>query len=144
MYKRCLSCALKSESKHRKSKSTTSNEQYSSAETVSSIGSSASSNHSAQNFQLATESYILNGIYRQLISALTSSVSYEDSTLNKVMRNSADIHPQDLGISNIHLENLSRARQELGRLPMHPTPLGKLKCLWKTMKYLEHDKTDER
>lgn len=143
LYKRCLSCAFKPEPSHKRSRSARGYEKYSVAGTLSSRSneSSISSVHStsAQNFHLATESYILNGIYRPLIAGITSAVSYEDSVLNKVMRNVADIHPQDLGIKNVHWESLARAKQELSRLSMRPTPLGKLKCLQKTMKYLKHE-----
>ncbi|CAL8070905.1 unnamed protein product [Orchesella dallaii] len=89
-----------------------------------------------QRLKLSTETYVLNGIYRSLISALTSFVSIEDAKLNKVMRNLTELHPQDLDISNFHWDNLTRARQELGRLNAYSSPLGKLTCMKRTLRYL--------
>lgn len=89
-----------------------------------------------QRLKLATETYVLNGIYRSVISALTSYVSSEDARLNKVMRNLTELHPQDLDINNIHWDNMTRARQELGRLNTFSSPLGKLTCMKRTLRYL--------
>lgn len=89
-----------------------------------------------QRLRLATETYVVNGIYRSLISALTSFVSNEDARLNKVMRNLTELHPQDMDINNIHWDNLTRARQELGRLNTYSSPLGKLTCMKRTLRYL--------
>lgn len=89
-----------------------------------------------QRLKLATETYVLNGIYRSVISAITSFVSTEDAKLNKVMRNLTELHPQDLDIRNIHWDNLTRARQELGRLNAYSSPLGKLTCMKRTLRYL--------
>ncbi|ODM94578.1 Ankyrin repeat domain-containing protein 27 [Orchesella cincta] len=89
-----------------------------------------------QRLKLSTETYVLNGIYRSLISALTSFVSEEDARLNKIVRNLSELHPQDLDISNFHWDNLARARQELGRLNTYASPLGKLTCMKRTLRYL--------
>ena len=147
LYLKCLSYATKANAMNRKlkKKSSTHGSQSSSSssETIDSSHSSlppVDMTHSLQNFKLATETYVLSGIYRQLINAITSSVSFEDSSLNKIIRNLAEIHPQDLDINIIHWDNLSRARQELSRLNLHSSPLAKLCCLKKTMRYLRPDK----
>jgi hypothetical protein len=96
-----------------------------------------------QRLRLATETYVLNGIYRTLISAITSVMSADDAALNKIMRNLSEIHPQDLGIEKSHWSSLNRARHEMGRINSYSSPLGKLTCMKRTLRYLRSDPTTE-
>ncbi|CAG7816131.1 unnamed protein product [Allacma fusca] len=89
--------------------------------------------------RVATETYVLNGVYRFLMGAITSALSREDGHLNKIIRNLAEIHPQDLDIEEHHWDNLTRARLELGRLDVHTSPLAKLNCLKRTLRHMRPD-----
>jgi hypothetical protein len=98
-------------------------------------------NHSLSDFilrklQLATETYILNGVYRSLISAITSVTAAEDAFINKITRNLFEIHPQDMDIDTSYWNVLGKARNELSRINSYSTPLGKLSCMKRTIRHL--------
>lgn len=98
---------------------------------------------SLQLLKVATETYVLNGVYRFLMAAITSASSNEDGHLNKIIRNLGGIHPQELDIDPSLWNNLSRARQELGKLDVHSSPLAKLTCLKKTLRHIHADTISE-
>ena len=91
------------------------------------------------NFKLATETYILNALYRPLIHALSSALSVEDAKLNKILRNLADIQPKDLHINEAYWDGFGRAKLELSRIANLGSPLAKLDALKRTMNQLKLD-----
>ncbi len=86
--------------------------------------------------RLSTETYVNNGVYRSLISAITSVTASEDAFINKITRNLSELHPEDLEINSIYWNILGRARQELSRISSFSSPLGKLSCMKRTIRHL--------
>lgn len=89
--------------------------------------------------KLATETYVLNGVYRTLMSSVTSVVGHEDAILNKIMRNLSELHPSDLDIDKASWDKLDKAKYELGRINSYSSPLGKLTCLKRMTRYLRQE-----
>ncbi|OXA45545.1 Ankyrin repeat domain-containing protein 27 [Folsomia candida] len=89
-----------------------------------------------QKLRIATETYINHGVYRSIISAITSVTAAEDAFINKITRNLGEIHPQDLDIDPAFWNILGRARYELSRISSYSTPLGKLVCMKRTVRHI--------
>ncbi|XP_045595565.2 ankyrin repeat domain-containing protein 27 isoform X1 [Procambarus clarkii] len=78
--------------------------------------------------KLAVETYVLHGIYKQLIKGIAACKAEEDARLNRVIKNLSDLQVRDLDIDP-QLFNLTKAKFELASIEGHSTPLGKLGCL---------------
>ncbi|XP_035710945.1 ankyrin repeat domain-containing protein 27 isoform X2 [Folsomia candida] len=105
-------------------------------------------NHSLSDFlrqklRIATETYVNNGVYRSIISAITSVTAAEDAFINKITRNLHEIHPQDLDIDPAYWNILGRARYELSRISSYSSPLGKLVCMKRTIRHIRANSVAE-
>ncbi|XP_033754374.1 ankyrin repeat domain-containing protein 27-like isoform X2 [Pecten maximus] len=81
------------------------------------------------NLKVAVETYIMHALHRHLFQTLTACMSSEDSEVNKMVRNSTDVKPRDLGIRSEFIRNIVSAKKELVRINKFSTPMGRLSCL---------------
>ncbi|XP_060075330.1 ankyrin repeat domain-containing protein 27-like [Ylistrum balloti] len=81
------------------------------------------------NLKMAVETYIMHALHRHLFQTLTACMSSEDSEVNKMVRNSTDVKPHDLGIRSEFVRNIVYAKKELVRINKFSTPMGRLSCL---------------
>lgn len=85
--------------------------------------------HLLENIKLSVETYMLHAIYKKIIKGITACTAYDDSHLNKIIRNLSDIQLRDLGVRSDLYDTVSRAKQELSRVDGYSTVLGKIGCL---------------
>ncbi|XP_021373839.1 ankyrin repeat domain-containing protein 27-like isoform X2 [Mizuhopecten yessoensis] len=81
------------------------------------------------NLKVAVETYIMHALHRHLFQTLTACVSSADSEVNKMVRNSTEVKPRDLGIRSEFVRNIVSAKKELVRINKFSTPMGRLSCL---------------
>ncbi|PSN49741.1 hypothetical protein C0J52_08481 [Blattella germanica] len=85
--------------------------------------------HLLENVKVSVETYMHHAIYRKLIKGITACTAYEDSFLNKVVRNLSDVQLRDLEVRSDLYDSIPRAKRELARIEGYSTVLGKIGCL---------------
>lgn len=85
--------------------------------------------------------YIMHALHRHLFQTLTACVSSDDSEVNKMVRNSMDVKPGDLGIRSEFVQNIMSAKKELVRINKFSTPMGRLSCLKRVVTNLSKPRT---
>lgn len=85
------------------------------------------------NVKLAVETYMLHGIYKEIFGALSTCSAFEDSCLNKTIRNISDLQLRDLEIKQDFYETIPMAKRNLSLIQSFSTILGKVGCIGKTI-----------
>lgn len=94
------------------------------------------------NIKVAVETYVHHGIYKELIDAISVCTAYEDSSLNKIIRNLSDIQIKDLEINSKFSYCIPNAKQNLSRIQSFSTILGKVNCIKNTIDALNDIKKE--
>lgn len=90
---------------------------------------SKSSKHILDNIKLAVESYMQHLLFETLFKSICTSCAYEDSHLNKKIRNMSDIQLRDLDIKKELYHAVPKAKQILSKIDTYNTTLEKIMCL---------------
>ncbi|KAK6624058.1 hypothetical protein RUM44_010916 [Polyplax serrata] len=98
--------------------------------------------HYFNNLKLAVETYLQQGIYKEIIGAITLCTESEDAKLNKVIRNYTDLCFKDFNINPKFCSNIPKARLILSKLHDYKTSLGKLDCLRRTILAFSESNSD--
>lgn len=85
------------------------------------------------NVKLSVETYMLHGIYKEIFGALSTCSAFEDSSLNKTIRNISDLQLRDLEIKQDFYETIPMAKRNLSLIQSFSTILGKVGCIGKTI-----------
>lgn len=81
------------------------------------------------NIKIAVECYMQHLLFNYIFKPLCTCCAYEDSHLNKKIRNLSDIQLRDLDIRKDLYQTIPRARQILSKLNSYTTVLEKVLCL---------------
>jgi len=81
------------------------------------------------NVKIAVETYVMDGIYKQVFKGISSFLGDEDGSFNKTTRNLASIQVKDLGVNPILWKYIPKAKKILSNLNRFTTPLEKLYVL---------------
>ncbi|XP_013169499.1 PREDICTED: ankyrin repeat domain-containing protein 27 [Papilio xuthus] len=90
---------------------------------------SKASKHILDNIKLAVESYMQHLLFDTLFKSICTSCAYEDSHLNKKIRNMSDIQLRDLEIKKELYHAVPKAKQILSKIDSYNTSLEKILCL---------------
>ncbi|CAK1547092.1 unnamed protein product [Leptosia nina] len=90
---------------------------------------SKASKHILENIKLAVECYMQQLIFDYIFKPICTSCSYEDSHLNKKIRNMCDIQLRDLDIKKELYHAVPKAKQILSKIDSYNTVLEKVLCL---------------
>ncbi|CAG4980139.1 unnamed protein product [Colias eurytheme] len=90
---------------------------------------SKASKHILENIKLAVECYMQQLLFDYIFKPICTSCSYEDSHLNKKIRNMCDIQLRDLDIKKELYHAVPRAKQILSKIDSYNTVLEKVLCL---------------
>ncbi|XP_050670966.1 ankyrin repeat domain-containing protein 27-like [Leptidea sinapis] len=90
---------------------------------------SKSSKHIMENIKVAVECYMQQLLFDYIFKPICTSCSYEDSHLNKKIRNMSDIQLRDLDIKKDLYHAVPRAKQILSKIDSYNTILEKVLCL---------------
>lgn len=82
-----------------------------------------------ENVKLAVESYMQHLLFDFLFKPICTCCSYEDSHLNKKIRNMSDIQLRDLDIKKELYHAVPKAKQILSKIDSYNTVLEKILCL---------------
>lgn len=85
------------------------------------------------NVKLAVETYMLHGIYKEIFGTLSTCSAFEDSSLNKTIRNLSDLQLRDLEIKQDFYKTIPMAKRNLSLIQSFSTILGKVGCIGKTI-----------
>ncbi|CAK1595983.1 unnamed protein product [Parnassius mnemosyne] len=90
---------------------------------------SKASKHILDNIKLAVESYMQHLLFESLFKTICTSCAYEDSHLNKKIRNMSDIQLRDLDIKKELYHAVPKAKQILSKIDTYSSVLEKILCL---------------
>ncbi|XP_045526340.1 ankyrin repeat domain-containing protein 27-like [Pieris brassicae] len=90
---------------------------------------SKTSKHILENIKLAVECYMQQLLFDYIFKPICTSCSYEDSHLNKKIRNMCDIQLRDLDIKKELYHAVPKAKQILSKIDSYNTVLEKVLCL---------------
>ncbi|XP_049869011.1 ankyrin repeat domain-containing protein 27-like [Pectinophora gossypiella] len=82
-----------------------------------------------ENIKLAVESYMQHLLFDFIFKPICTSCAYEDSHLNKKIRNMSDIQLRDLDIKKDLFHAVPKAKQILSKIDSYDTVLEKILCL---------------
>ncbi|CAB3223994.1 unnamed protein product [Arctia plantaginis] len=82
-----------------------------------------------ENIKLAVECYMQHLLFDALFKPICTSCAYEDSHLNKKIRNMCDIQLRDLDIKKELYHAVPKAKQILSKIDTYNTVLEKVLCL---------------
>ncbi|CAB3253574.1 unnamed protein product [Arctia plantaginis] len=82
-----------------------------------------------ENIKLAVECYMQHLLFDALLKPICTSCAYEDSHLNKKIRNMCDIQLRDLDIKKELYHAVPKAKQILSKIDTYNTVLEKVLCL---------------
>lgn len=108
LYTQCLQCALQNRRLREKSKAC---------------------KQILENIKLAVESYMQHLLFDSLFKPICTCCAYEDSHLNKKIRNMSDIQLRDLDIKKELYHAVPKAKQILSKIDSYNTVLEKILCL---------------
>ncbi|XP_068631741.1 ankyrin repeat domain-containing protein 27-like [Battus philenor] len=94
---------------------------------------SKASKHILDNIKLAVECYMQHLLFETLFKSICTSCAYEDSHLNKKIRNMSDIQLRDLDIKKELYQVVPKAKQILSNIDSYNTVLEKVLCLKQTL-----------
>ncbi|KAG6445864.1 hypothetical protein O3G_MSEX004157 [Manduca sexta] len=94
-----------------------------------------------ENIKLAVESYMQYLLFDAIFKPICTSCAYEDSHLNKKIRNMCDIQLRDLDIKRELYHAVPKAKQILSKIDSYNTVLEKIICLKRALNAI--NKTDE-
>ncbi|XP_077294892.1 ankyrin repeat domain-containing protein 27-like [Arctopsyche grandis] len=92
--------------------------------------------------KLAVETYMHHGIYKEVFGNVSTCTAYEDSNLNKIIRNLADVQLRDLEIDSKFAYCIPSAKQRLSQIQSFSTVLGKVNCIKNTIDALNKTNGD--
>ncbi|XP_032523043.2 ankyrin repeat domain-containing protein 27-like [Danaus plexippus] len=87
------------------------------------------SKHLLENIKLAVECYMQHLLFDSIFKTICTICAYEDSHLNKKIRNLSDIQLRDLEIKNDLYHAVPKAKQILSKIDTYNTVLEKVMCL---------------
>ncbi|CAH0719466.1 unnamed protein product, partial [Brenthis ino] len=87
------------------------------------------SKHLLENIKLSVESYMQHLLFDSLFKPICTICAYEDSHLNKKIRNMCDIQLRDLDIKKDLYHAVPKAKQILSKIDTYDTILEKVLCL---------------
>lgn len=90
---------------------------------------SKSSKQVLENIKLAVESYMQHLLFDALFKPICTCCAYEDSHLNKKIRNMCDIQLRDLDIKKELFHAVPKAKQILSKIDTYNTVLEKVLCV---------------
>ncbi|XP_072932093.1 ankyrin repeat domain-containing protein 27-like [Epargyreus clarus] len=90
---------------------------------------SKASKHILENIKIAVECYMQHLLFDNLFKPICTSCAYEDSHLNKKIRNMCDIQLRDLDIKKDLYHAVPKAKQVLSKIDTYNTVLEKVLCL---------------
>lgn len=82
-----------------------------------------------ENIKLAVECYMQQLLFNHLFQTICTSCAYEDSHLNKKIRNMSDIQLRDLDIKKDLYHAVPKARHLLSKIDTYNTVLEKVLCV---------------
>ncbi|XP_047995023.1 ankyrin repeat domain-containing protein 27-like [Leguminivora glycinivorella] len=82
-----------------------------------------------ENVKLAVECYMQHLLFNHLFKPICTSCAYEDSHLNKKIRNMSDIQLRDLDIKKDLYHAVPKAKQILSKIDSYNTVLEKILCV---------------
>ncbi|XP_053607301.1 ankyrin repeat domain-containing protein 27-like [Plodia interpunctella] len=82
-----------------------------------------------ENIKVAVECYMQQLLFNSLFKAICTCCAYEDSHLNKKIRNMGDIQLRDLDIKKELYHAVPKAKQILSKIDTYNTVLEKVLCL---------------
>ncbi|GBP65202.1 Ankyrin repeat domain-containing protein 27 [Eumeta japonica] len=86
-----------------------------------------------ENIKLAVECYMQHLLYDTIFKPICTCASYEDSHLNKAIRNLSDIQLRDLDIKKDLYHAVPKAKQLLSEINNYNTVLEKVVCIKKAL-----------
>lgn len=96
--------------------------------------------HILENVKVAVESYMQHLLYDSLFKPICTCCAFEDSHLNKKVRNLCDIQLTDLDIRKDLYHTVPRAKQILSQINNYSTVLEKVICIKRSLNAIK--KTD--
>ncbi|XP_069358587.1 ankyrin repeat domain-containing protein 27-like [Maniola hyperantus] len=100
-----------------------------------------SSKHLLENIKLSVECYMQHLLFDSLFRPICTICAYEDSHLNKKVRNMSDIQLRDLDIRKELYHAVPKAKQILSEIDTYNTVLEKVLCLKRALNAI--NKIDE-
>lgn len=94
-----------------------------------------------ENIKLAVECYMQHLLFDALFKPICTSCAYEDSHLNKKIRNMCDIQLRDLDIKKDLYHAVPKAKQILSKIDTYNTVLEKVLCVKQALNAI-HKKDD--
>ncbi|CAG9786255.1 unnamed protein product [Diatraea saccharalis] len=93
-----------------------------------------------ENIKMAVECYMQQLLFESIFKPICTSCAYEDSHLNKKIRNMCDIQLKDLDIKKELFHAVPKAKQILSKIDTYSTVLEKVLCLKQALNTI--NKTD--
>lgn len=93
------------------------------------------SRHFLHMVKTAVETYVLHGLRNVLPKSVSACTAFEDSCLNKTIKNLHELQLRDLGVRSDLYGSAVRGKLELARLDGFATVLGKIGCLKRAVRF---------